>query len=665
MAYFLDVKHAFKMYVRKMKGEFKTVFKDSIENQEQERYKLDKTDGDEKAKVMKLEVEEDSQGIVNFQVKISKHEKSILLLCFSHHNWNQPITNDKEERAWATLRIPLVTLKVEEDLPEKYTLRIIQFSLSSSAISRYYNNNWEKHTGKEWTLVSEMEQRATENIIAKKRVNIADGNRSRNEEQSRYRGDRSRQEESQGINATDIYNRSREEGNHRDNATGVKVVIRGHNEEFERRGENQLRDKDRTYVRGVNEQHEGNNTTIPRPLPTAPINLMDLQQKPAPREGYSNNRQPDVGYLTEREAQILQKARDLDFNCEVVQRTKEPIEKVYNHLKPQKIDNRRDDNQHDYFESRNNRSFKIRQPIEPQNATFRHDKPEPTRSTGNWETDLHKAKLLDVLPTMVSNKQRNRHYYTELEPKVPVYESMYTERGERQKQKKWFTIPDFDRNRSDEQWRTIDNVRSTIGGAGTVYEEPNTPKENKKESLQWIYKPLDRFLPREARAKTPVDTETDRVWTSEMAKNMEALALNGARPKETMLNQIRREKAEQQKQDEEQRRVDLMTQEQERKRVTIEIQMAQINKLNANINNQLSARESPENEDELLTYRNILCSTHPALVGGTYQSRLEIMSEVSDELEQTVRRKSRRLQKLQAAPNDLRGLTRRERGNLE
>ena len=98
MAYFLDVKHAFKMYVRKMKGEFKTVFKDSIEIHEQERYELDTTDGDEKAKVMKLEVEEDSQGIVNFQVKISKHEKSILLLCFSYHNWNQPITNEEKKK---------------------------------------------------------------------------------------------------------------------------------------------------------------------------------------------------------------------------------------------------------------------------------------------------------------------------------------------------------------------------------------------------------------------------------------------------------------------------------------------------------------------------------------------------------------------------------------
>ena len=256
-------------------------------------------------------------------------------------------------------------------------------------------------------------------------------------------------------------------------------------------------------------------------------------------------------------------------------------------------------------------------------------------------------------------------------------EDIYADRGEKQKPGAWFKVTDFDRNvaRSDEQWKTIQNVRSTIGGASTVYEEPTATKEIKKERLEWVYKPLDRFLPEEARAKTPVEIAAERVWTSEMAKNMEALSLTGARPKhqESMLNQLRREKANQLKQEEEQRRVDLLTQEQERKRVTIEIQMAQINKLNASINSQVYnnnnqqvlARESPENEDELLTYRNILCSTHPALVGGTYQSRLEIMSEVQDELEQTVRRKSRRLQKLQAAPTDLRVLSRREWGNLE
>jgi hypothetical protein len=157
---------------------------------------------------------------------------------------------------------------------------------------------------------------------------------------------------------------------------------------------------------------------------------------------------------------------------------------------------------------------------------------------------------------------------------------------------------------------------------------------------------------------------------------MEALRLTGARAKtqESMLNQLKREKANQLKREEEQRTsIDLLTQEQERKRVIIEIQMAQINKLNQSINSQVYnnnnqqvlARESPEDEDDLLTYRNILCSTHPALVGGTYQNRLEIMSEVQDELEQTVRRKSRRLQKLQAAPIDLKVLNRRERGNLE
>ena len=64
MAYFLDVKHAFKMYVRKMKGEFKTVFQDSTEIHEQEKYELDKTDADERAKFMGVELEEGSQGLI-------------------------------------------------------------------------------------------------------------------------------------------------------------------------------------------------------------------------------------------------------------------------------------------------------------------------------------------------------------------------------------------------------------------------------------------------------------------------------------------------------------------------------------------------------------------------------------------------------------------------
>ena len=209
MAYYLDVRHAFRMFVKKMKGEFKTIFQDSTESHEEQRYLLDKIAAEEKAKTMDVEMEEGSQGIVNFQVRIVKEEKSIFLLCFSHHDWERPITNAKDQREWAILRIPLITLKTEEDLPEKYILRKIQFSLSSSSVTRY-TDDWYKYTGKEWQLVSAIEEVATANIKARKAVNINEGV---NKEDNRYRN-----EEGHRASATSIHikHRGSEDREHRD-----------------------------------------------------------------------------------------------------------------------------------------------------------------------------------------------------------------------------------------------------------------------------------------------------------------------------------------------------------------------------------------------------------------------------------------------------------------
>ena len=693
MAYYLDVRHAFRMFVKKMKGEFKAIFQDSTENHEEQRYLLDKTAAEEKAKTMGVEMEEGQQGIVNFQVRIVKEEKSIFLHCFSHHDWERPIANAKDQREWAILRIPLITLKTDEDLPEKYNLRKIEFSLSSSSLTKY-DNDWYKYTEHGWELIAAIEETATANIKARKEVKIRrPGNDDDDEESNQVNMNDRRYvnvEKNRGYNK-EVHRYVNEERN-RDRATSINNKHRGsedreHNEEVVRKRENSLREREKSYERCNEIRHVGNNNTIRRPLPAVPTmrDLMGLEQPQEQRIGYDNNRQPSESCLTERQIQILEKAADLGFDCDVVRRVPEPIEKVYN-LQPQETAyhhlKRENNKTQGFYESQGNRSVKIRPPFERPSDNFRPDlameQAGPSRSTGNWETELHRARLLDVLPTMVSNFQRNRHYYTELEPNVAAYEDIkYTSRGEQQKPNIWKKVTDFDKSdvRSDEQWDTIKSVRSTIGGAANLYEEPNVTKEVKKEMLDWVYKPLDRFLSDDARAKTPVDRAAENVWTSEMAKNMDALSLTGTRPKtqESMLMQLKREKANQLKREEEQRRNDLLTQEQERKRVIIEIQMAQINKLNQNINSQVYnnnnqqvlARESPEDEDDLLTYRNILCSTNPALVGNTYQNRLEIMSEVQDELEQTVRRKSRRLQKLQAAPTDLRVLSRRERGNLE
>jgi hypothetical protein len=583
--------------------------------------------------------------------------------------------NIKEERKWGIVRIPIINLKLEEKLPEKYNLRKIEFSLSSSYMTwMEIDDKLYKYTEKGWALVDALEKTATDNIKRRKAVaikgtgeDVGDG----------------------GINQGEVGNdRRRASGNLNNNRyenveRNIHIEDRGHsvndNRDRGRREERQSsydRYNDRSRVSMI---RVGGNNTTRRPLPSVPSveNLMDLDQRQAYREGYGNNKQPVANYLTEKEIQILNKAAEFGFNCEVVQKkVPEPQEGVYHHLKRENNLNK------GYYDSQGLSSrVNIRPTFERNPDNFRPDyaneQREPRRSTGNWETELHRARLLDVLPPMVSRFQRDRHYYTELkeEERDATYEDMkYINKGEPQKPGAWTKVTDLEKNvdRSEEQWQTIQNVRSTIGGASHLYEEPIIKKELlvKKELLDWVYKPLERFrqASNEERARTPVEEEAERVWTSEMARNMDALSLTGARakmPQESMLSQLKRKKVNQQKQEEEQKRADLMTQEQERSRVVIQLQMAHINTLNQSINSQVQSRESPEDDSELYTYKNILCSTHPALVGGTYQNRLEIMSNVQDELEQVVRRKSNRLQKLQAEKHDLQALSRRERGNLE
>ena len=726
-SYYLDVKHAFRMFVKKTRSEFKAIFQDSTENHEEPRYILDMTTAEERAKAMGIEKDEGQQGIVNFQVRIIKEEKIIHLHCFAHHHWEHPTANEKDKREWAILRIPLINLKAEENLPEKYNLRKIEFSLSSSAVTKKdTDNDWYKYTGKGWNLIDAIEKTATENIKARKEVRVKNTDIGDEEiNQGNTRNDR--RGASGNLNDRRYENVERniqteDRGNnvevHRDRGRNHQVEYRGHNVEVNRdRGrniqtENRNHNVDDIRDRGIREVRQNSyeryndrsqiptradvgNYTARRPLPAVPNveDLMVIDQRQAHREGYDNNKQPVESYLTEKEIQILNKAAELDFNCDVVRKIPEPQERIYS-LQPQESvyhHLKRDNNKNQGFsDSQGIRSVKLRPLFERTTDIFRPDQAieegEPRRSTGNWETELHRARLLDALPPMVSRFQRNRHYYTELEPEErdTAYEKMkYVNKGEPQKPGAWQKVKDIEKNvdRSEEQWQTIQSVRSTIGGASHLYEEPLINEELlvkkvvKKEILDWVYKPLERFgMVDEARAKTPVEVKAERIWTSEMTRNMDALSLNGARakPQESMLSQLKRRKVDQQKKEEEQKRADLLTQEQERKRVMIQIQMAKINKLNQSINSQVydnnngqDRSESPEDDSELYTYKNILCSTHPALVGGTYQNRLEIMTSVQDDLEQTVRRKSKRLQKLQAEQHDLQVLSRRERGNLE
>ena len=258
------------------------------------------------------------------------------------------------------------------------------------------------------------------------------------------------------------------------------------------------------------------NYTARRPLPAVPSveDLMVLDQRQAHREGYDNNKQPVESYLTEKEIQILNKAAEFGFNCEVVQRkvpepqermySLQPQESVYHHLK-------RENNQNQgFYDSQGIKSVKIKPTFERTTDNFRPDQAieqgEPRRSTGNWETEVQRARFVDVLPPVVAHFPKDRHYYTELkeEGRDTAYEDVkYINKGEPQKPGAWKKVTDLEKNvdRSEEQWQTIQNVRSTIGGASHLYEEPE-----KKELLDWVYKPLERFrkASNEERARTPV-----------------------------------------------------------------------------------------------------------------------------------------------------------------
>ena len=382
----------------------------------------------------------------------------------------------------------------------------------------------------------------------------------------------------------------------------------------------------------------------------------------------------------------------MGFECEVVAKSRnlpEPQANDYHRLE------RGGEHHRDYYNigasqglgSMNN----IRQNIvERENDIFRPipryaSNAEPRRSTGGPTTETKRARFGDKLPPVVAQFERDRNNYNEVREEFPhtaarfpkqersYEEIIYKTRGEPQNQPgegQKVTVNERHIDRSPEQWETIQTVRSSVGGTSHFYEEPTGPREQ-KEPLQWVYKDLGRFrgTTNEARARTPTEERDDKAWLGEMVKNINALAITGASTQvqpESLLTQLERKRVNQQNQEMEQKRVDLLTMEQERKRVVIQLQMAHINTLNQSINNQVqSRRESPENEDDLYDFKNILCSTHPALIGQNYATRLEIMSGVQEELGRVVIRKSNRLQKIQAEKVDLQGLSKKERGNLE
>ena len=178
----LDVKHAFKMFIKKTRTEFKNIFQDSTEGVEEQKYLLHHDNVEEAAKSLGIAPEEGLPGNINFQVRIIKVEKLIELQCFGYHEWENPPRNQGNLKKWGMMKIPIVSQKEQEILPEKYTQRKIEFHLSVSYVCKFTNNEFHKHSHVQWEPVRVIEETVTVRLKEKGRVNLG---RDENEERGR------------------------------------------------------------------------------------------------------------------------------------------------------------------------------------------------------------------------------------------------------------------------------------------------------------------------------------------------------------------------------------------------------------------------------------------------------------------------------------------------
>ena len=183
----LDVKHAFKMFIKKTRTEFKNIFQDSTEGLEEPRYLLHHDKVEEAAKSLGIEPEESLPGNINFQVRIIKVEKLIELHCFGYHEWENPPRNQGDKKKWGMMKIPIISQKEQEVLPEKYTQRKIEFHLSVSYVCKFTNDELHKYSHEQWEPIVVIEQTVTERIKKKQEVNLG---KNKDEERGRHRWDR-------------------------------------------------------------------------------------------------------------------------------------------------------------------------------------------------------------------------------------------------------------------------------------------------------------------------------------------------------------------------------------------------------------------------------------------------------------------------------------------
>ena len=112
---------------------------------------------------------------------------------------------------------------------------------------------------------------------------------------------------------------------------------------------------------------------------------------------------------------------------------------------------------------------------------------------------------------------------------------------------------------------------------------------------------------------------------------------------------------------------EIIYQRQEQKRLSLESKMANVLRLNSQGDQELEAMGSDDREEDatLFNPKNVFGSTAPNLLSSDYNTRLAILDDLNENLEEQIRRKSRRLQGLKAERVQTSSLPGRDKSNLQ
>ena len=100
--FYIESRHAFRVYLEKSIAEVKGLFLGGIYDTVNEQYEVSIKEDDtalaEELGRLNIVKNQAVEGIISFQLRFQQDDKKIMLLGYAHHNWENPSLNTPESR---------------------------------------------------------------------------------------------------------------------------------------------------------------------------------------------------------------------------------------------------------------------------------------------------------------------------------------------------------------------------------------------------------------------------------------------------------------------------------------------------------------------------------------------------------------------------------------